>query len=168
MRRAFLLAPAFACLLAAPAFAADATEDPTSAATTVQATTAVPPVVSAEATEAALAAARAERAQRIELNARMTAVLETSQKTVAGLQKMIEATTDPVMVRDLEKRMMQAKQETTLDLMRVQATFARENGRIAQAEQIEAEIAEVLAPKRIVPSTSAARTGAVAPAGGAR
>jgi len=87
----------------------------------------------------------------------------------AILQKMIEATTDPATLRDLEKRMAQVKQDTTLDLLRVQASFARENGRVAQAEKLGAELAEILNPKRAVPTaTSSVRGGAALPAGGAR
>jgi hypothetical protein len=169
MRRAFLLVSASACLLVSPAFAADATDEPTPAATSAVSTTVVPSTLTPEQAEAAAQAARIERAQRLELNARMNAVIEASQKSVAGLQKMIEATTDPATLRDLEKRMSQVKTETTLDLMRVQATFARENGRIAQAEKIEAELAEILNPKRAVPTaTSSVRGGAALPAGGAR
>jgi hypothetical protein len=169
MRRAFLLVSASACLLAAPVFAADATDEPTPVSATTTSITAAPSTLTPEQAEAAAQAARVERAQRLELNARMNAVIEASQKSVAGLQKMIDVTKDPATRRDLEKRMAQVKTETTLDLLRVQATFARENGRVAQAEKIEAELAEILNPKRAVPATtSSARTGAALPAGGAR
>ena len=168
MRRRLLLASASACLLVTPAFAADA---PVAAASSAAVPTRVttPSTVTPEQAEAALEAARVERAERVELNTRMTAVIEASQKNVMGLQKMIDASTDAKTRRDLELRMAQAKRETTFDLLRVQATFAREKGRIAQAEKIEAEIEEALNPKRVAPAASSqARTDAVAPAGGAR
>src|SRR5688572_32692108 len=130
MRRHLLLVPAFACLLASPVPAADIAEDAPSTPTAVTAPSQVAPVAP---TEAELEAARVERLQRIELNNRMNAVLEVSLKTLAGLQAVINATTDPATLRDLELRMAQVKRGTTLDLLRVQATFARENGRIAQA-----------------------------------
>jgi hypothetical protein len=166
MRRVLLLASAAACLVVSPAFPADNT--PTALPAPMPTDAASTPLTPAEA-QAAIDAARVERAQRVELNARMNAVIEASQKAVAGLQKVIEATTDASVRRDLELRVMQVKRGTTLDLMRVQATFARETGRIAQAEKIEADLAEILNPKRATPGAGAqVRTGVVAPAGGAR
>ena len=160
MRRVLSAASATACLLASPVLAAE-----TSAPTTIPMNVASPMTTP---TPAELEAVRIERAERIELAARMDAVIEASQKTVAGLQKMIESTTDASARRDLELRMSQVKRETTLDLMRVQATFAREKGRIAQAEKIEAELEEILNPKRVVPSVPTNVRTSVAPGGGAR
>ena len=164
MRHIFLLASTFACVLTSPAFTAEtAAELPT-------------PVVSAgpaqaAPTEAELEAARIERTQRAVLNARMEAVIDASNKTLVGLQAMIDATSDPATLKNLEGRMAQVKRGTTIDLLRVQATFARENGRMAQAEQIDAEIDAILNPTRraTAPRTSPTRVPAeVAPTGGAR
>ena len=160
MRRVLSVATATACLLASPVFAAE-----NSAPTTIP-MNAAPSVTAPSPGE--LEAARIERAERVELAARMDAVIEASQKAVAGLQKMIEATSDPIARRDLEGRMAQAKRQTTLDLMRVQASFAREKGRIAQAEKIEAELDEILNPKRVTPAAPTNVRTTVAPAGGAR
>jgi hypothetical protein len=164
MRRALLLASAAAaCLIVSPVIAEDTT--PTAATAPIPAEEGAARLTPAEQ-EAAIEAARIERAERIELHARMNTVVEASQKTVAGLQKMIESATDPSLRRELELRVAQAKRETMLDLMRVQATFAREKGRVAQAEKIEAELAEILNPKRITPNaTTQVRTGTIAPAG---
>ena len=156
MRRILLLASASACLFAFPTRAAETAADlPTAAATAAPA--ALP-------TDAAREAARIERLQRAELNARMEAVLEASKKTLAGLQAMIDVTTDPATLEDLEARMAQVKRGTTIDLLRVQATFAREHGRLEQAAEIDAQIDAILNPKRpavAAPANSdAARTNA--------
>lgn len=151
MRRILLLASASACLFAFPIRAAETAADvPTSTVTAGPA--------QAAPTEAEIQAAKIERAQRGELNARMEKVLETSKKTLEGLQLMIDATSDPAVLKDLEARMTQVKKDTTIDLLKVQATFARETGRIEQADAIDAEIEAILNPKRPV----------AAPAGGAR
>jgi len=163
MRRILLLASASACLFAFPARAAESVSDVPTAATSAGNTV-------ARATEAELAAAKIERFQRAELNARMDKVLEESKKTLAGLQAMIDATTDPATLKDLEARMTQVKQGTTIDLLKVQSTFARENGRIEQADEIDAQIEAILNPKRAVSAVriDASPRAAVAPEGGAR
>ena len=162
MRRILLLASVSACVLTSPTFAAEPAADVPTAAVTAGTARTTP-------TEAELEAARIERLQRAELNARMGAVIEASNKTLAGLQAMIDVTRDPATLRDLESRMAQVKRGTTIDLLRVQATFAREHGRIAQADAIDAEIDAILNPKRPAPATAAAfRRAAVTPEGGAR
>ena len=138
MRRILLLA-ASACILTSPVLAAD---PPTAAPDAARVATAP--------SEAELQAAKIERLQRGELNARMEKVIEASKKTLAGLQEMIDATRDPATLKDLETRMAQVKKGTTIDLLKVQATFARENGRIEQAAAIDAEIDAILNPKRPV------------------
>jgi len=159
MRRILLLASASACLFAFPTRAAETAADvPTSSANVP--TAANSPRVLPVPTETDLAAAKIERLQRADLNARMDAVLEISKKTLAGLQAMIDATTDPATLKDLEARMTQVKQGTTIDLLKVQSTFARENGRIEQADEIDGQIEAILNPKRPVSAT--------VPAAGAR
>jgi hypothetical protein len=143
MRRILLLVAASACFAA-----------PTTDAAGGKLSTAPSTQASVVQSEAAVLAARSERQQRVELNRRMEAVLEASKKTLAGLQAMIDASTNPATTEDLERRMAEVKKGTTIDLLRVQATFAREHGRIAQADAIDAEIDAILNPKR--------------PAGGAR
>ena len=104
------------------------------------------------------------QAERADLNARMNAVLEAGNKTIAGLQKMIDAAPAGASTQDLERRMAQAKQDLTLELLRVQATFAREKGRMAQADEIDAQIDAILHPKRpagAAATSSAARAQAV-------
>jgi hypothetical protein len=162
MPRKLLLALVSVSILASPALAAEDAAAPTA---DVSARTSV-----AAPTDAEVEAARSERLQRIELAARMDAVIEASNKTLAGLQKLIDATTDPATGRDLERRMAEVKRGTQIDLLRVQATFARENGRIAQAEQIDAEIEAILNPKRPARPAGAApaRTSVAPAAGGAR
>ena len=159
MRRILLLASASACLFAVPTRAAETAADHP---TTVTAGPAAVP------TEADREAARIERLQRAELNARMEAVLEASKKTLAGLQAMIDVTTDPATLEDLEGRMAQVKRGTTIDLLKVQATFARENGRLEQAAEIDAQIDAILNPKRPAVATPANSDAARTNAAGAR
>lgn len=106
------------------------------------------------------------RLERADLNARMNAVLEEGNKTIAGLQKMIDASPAGASIQDLERRMAQAKQDLTINLLEVQATFAREKGRVAQADEIDAQIDAILHPKRPAAATpansNAARTNASA------
>src|SRR6185436_8097647 len=113
MRRFFLLAAASACLLTLPVLTL-AAETTANSPSIVAIEKAAPPQ-----SEAAIEAARVERSQRAELTARMDAVIEASTKTLVGLQKLIDATTDPAMVQDLERRMAQVKFDTQLDLLRV-------------------------------------------------
>ena len=151
MRRILLFYVVCACILSSRA---SATEKAVESATPVQ----------SEVAAAELEAARIERAERAELNARMEAVLEAANKNIAGLQTMIDASPGLLVTQDLERRMAQAKQGLVIDLLRVQATFAREKGRIAQADEIDAQIDAILHPKRpagLAPSNSdAARTNA--------
>ena len=62
--------------------------------------------------------------------------------------------------------MAQATQDLTINLLKVQATFAREKGRVAQADEIDAQIDAILHPKRPAVATpansNAARTNASA------
>jgi len=163
MRRILLLASASACLFAFPTRAAETAADvPTTSVTSGPAL--------AAPTEAELQAAKIERAQRAELNARMEKVLDASKKTLEGLQLMIDATSDPAVLKDLEARMTQVKKDTTIDLLKVQAGFARENGRVEQADAIDAEIEAILNPKRQLPAgrTEGATRAIVTPEGGAR
>jgi hypothetical protein len=163
MRRSLLLAVASACVLTSPTLAAETAADLPTENVTAGAAQAAP-------TDAEIAAARAEHLQRAELNARMDAVLEASKKTLAGLQTMIDASKDAATVRELEGRMAEVKKGTTIDLLKVQATFARENGRIEQANEIDAEIDAILHPKRPAPVAGAAASqrAVVGPVGGAR
>ncbi len=145
MRRILLFYVVCACLLSTRS---DAAPRAAEATTTVQ----------SEQTTVEVDAARIERLERVDLNARMNAVLEAATKNIAGLQKMIDASTNAATTKDLENRMAQAKQGLTIDLLQVQATFAREKGRVTQAEEIDAQIEAILRPKRpaVAPSVSSA------------
>ena len=120
--------------------------------------------------DAARLAANSERQQRIELSRRIQAAFEHSNQVVAGLSSQAMKIRDPNMRRDLERRVAQAKFELQIELLRVQARFARENGRIGQAQDLEAQIAAATAPrvtKAPVPPDSPATDGRPA-TGGAR
>ena len=149
MRRILLFYVVCACILSSRA---SATEKATEATAPVQ----------SEEQAGQIETARLERA---DLNARMNAVLEGGNKTIEGLQKRIDASPAGASTEDLEKRMAQAKQDLTINLLRVQATFAREKGRVAQADEIDAQIDAILHPKRpagaAAAASDAARTNAV-------
>jgi hypothetical protein len=153
MRRILLFYVLCACVLSSRA---SATPQVVESATTVE----------AQQAAADLESARIERLERADLNARMNAVLEEGNKTIEGLQKMIDASPAGASTQDLERRMAQAKQDLTINLLRVQATFAREKGRVAQADEIDAQIDAILHPKRPAAATpansNAARTNASA------
>ena len=161
MRRKLLIALVSTILLPCTSFAAEAPAELPTAVPTAGSAAAAP-------TEAALEAARLERHQRVELNARMQAVIDASKKNIAGLQTLIDAKPDAATLKSLEGRMAQVKRGTTIELLRVQATFARESGRNAQADAIDAEIEAVLNPTRPLTVRAASAPRAVAPEGGAR
>jgi hypothetical protein len=140
MHRILLLAAACACLCTVTARAGETAAGPSTTTEITGPAQAVPGA-------AALDAARVERTQRAELSARMQAVIDASKKTLAGLQTLIDATTDVGTLLELEARMAQVKQGMQVDLLRVQSTFARENGRAAQANAIDAQIDAILHPK---------------------
>lgn len=97
--------------------------------------------------DAARVAANSERQQRAELSRRIQAAFERSNQVVAGLSSQAMKIRDPNVRRDFERRVAQAKCELQIELLRVQAAFARENGRIAQAQDLEAQIAAATAPR---------------------
>jgi hypothetical protein len=114
-------------------------------------------------------AAARERLQRDELSRRIQAAVEASGKVVAGLSAQAAAIRDPNRRVELDRRLAQAKRELQIELLRVQAQFARESGRLAQARDLDAQIAAATSPR----TTKAAAPSDVAPAtpassGGAR
>jgi hypothetical protein len=111
-----------------------------------------------------------DRLQREELSRRIQAVVEQSGKVVAGLSAQAATMRDANLRLELDQRLAQAKSELQIELLRVQAQFARENGRTRQAQDLEAQIAAATAPRvtnasmRPEPATTSARPAT----GGAR
>jgi stringent starvation protein B len=93
-----------------------------------------------------------ERLQREELSRRIQAAVDQSSKVIAGLSTQAAAIRDPNVRVALDRRVAQAKHELQIELLRVQARFARENGRIGQAQDLEAQIAAFTAPRVTKPS----------------
>jgi hypothetical protein len=86
-------------------------------------------------------AAARERHQRDELSRRIQRAVEQSQSVIAGLSAQAATLRDPDARLELNRRLEQAKQEREVELLRVQADFARENGRLAQAQELDRQIA---------------------------
>jgi stringent starvation protein B len=107
---------------------------------------------------AARLAADSERQQRAELGRRIQAAFERSNQVVAGLSSQAKMIRDPNAKRDLERRVAQAKFDFQIELLRVQAVFAREHGRLAHAQDLEAQVAAALARQ----SAKTARTAQTA------
>lgn len=78
------------------------------------------------------------------------ALLDREATQLAELDARLPGAFDEAAVLALQREIEQVKQETELQVMRVQADFARREGRVAQAEQIEAALAEMAAPRPAV------------------
>jgi len=68
----------------------------------------------------------------------------------------------------LQREIERVKEETELQILRVQADFARREGRLEQAAEIEAALAEMTAPRSAAPAAGAARQSSAASAAGAQ
>lgn len=132
--------------------------------------TEAPVRIQAETDRMRLAAA-SERQQRAELSRRIQATVERSRKVIAGLSAQAALVRDPNRRVELDRRLEQAKLDLQIELLRVQAQFARDNGRVAQARDLEVQIAAALQPRTANAAASPAPTSGTtaSPAnGGAR
>lgn len=86
------------------------------------------------------------------------AELETGQKAAVGEGALLE----------LQREIERVKEETELQILRVQADFARREGRLEQADQIEAALAEMTAPRPASQTATPAARTPEAPAAGAQ
>ena len=84
--------------------------------------------------------------------------LETGMETAAGESALLA----------LQREIERVKEETELQILRVQADFARREGRLEQAAEIEAALAEMTAPRSAAPAAGPARQSSAAPAAGAQ
>ena len=80
---------------------------------------------------------------------RIAAVVEAEQVAAADLQARIDAATDDEELAALQRELEALKKETRVEILRVQADFAREEGRLEQAEAIEAAIENLRNPPRL-------------------
>ncbi len=113
-------------------------------------------------------AATRARMQREELSRRIQAAVEQSGKVIAGLGAQAATLRDPNLRLALDRRIAQAKSDLQIELLRVKANFARETGRAAQAQELEAEIAAATKPKISKSATPSGTTSATPSTGGAR
>ncbi len=102
-----------------------------------------------ETTAAAAAAPRA-RESLSPCQQAIRALLDREAAQLAELDARLPGAADEGAVLALQREIEQVKQETELQVMRVQADFARREGRTAQADQIEAALAEMAAPRPAV------------------
>ncbi|MDO9695250.1 MAG: hypothetical protein Q7W56_10985 [Candidatus Latescibacteria bacterium] len=80
------------------------------------------------------------------------ALLDREAAQLAELEARVPAAADAAAFLALQREIEQVKQDTELQVMRTQAQHARLEGRVEQAEQIEAALAEMAAPRpAIVP-----------------
>jgi len=88
-------------------------------------------------------------------------VLEDERKTLTDLRARFAAASNPEAALQVQREIEQVKVGTEVALLRVQATFARREGRLEHARRIEAEIEEVLNPRTPAAATPTRR---IAPA----
>lgn len=87
--------------------------------------------------------------------AEINAALADERARVAGLQARLDDTADDEAALALLREMEQTKQATEVEVLRIQAKHARLAGRDAQATEIEAAIAVILAPTPVAPPAHA-------------
>jgi hypothetical protein len=78
------------------------------------------------------------------------AVLDAEAATVNGLRERIRAARTPDEAIALQRELERAKFEAEVSILRVQAKFAREGGRTALAEHLDAAIAQLTNPTKPV------------------
>jgi hypothetical protein len=75
------------------------------------------------------------------------AAWEASQVAVAAVEQQISATTDPMAALALQRQVEEMREQVEVELLRIQARYARQEGRLDDAAQIDAAIAEMTAPR---------------------
>jgi len=73
-------------------------------------------------------------------------VLETEKATLASLGVQLERAADHEAALATQKQVERTKQDTELQLLRIQADYARQEGRETQAAEIESAIERILNP----------------------
>jgi len=93
--------------------------------------------------------------------------LAAERALVAELEARLEGAPDEPAALDLLREIERTKQQTEIEILRLQAKHARLAGREEQAAEIEAVVQQILAPA-LVPVPAAASGSAASPAGDAR
>ncbi len=76
-------------------------------------------------------------------------VLDREDAQVAALQAELARIADPMAALAVQRRIEKVKQDSEVELLRVQATHARAAGKSALAAQLDAAIAEMTAPRAV-------------------
>jgi hypothetical protein len=85
------------------------------------------------------------------------ALLDREAAQLSELEARVPAAVDGAAFLSLQREIERVKQDTELQVMRTQAQYARLEGRVEQAERIEAALAEMAAPRPAAAPTE--RTG---------
>jgi hypothetical protein len=119
-------------------------------------------------TAAPIRAARPRRAPS-PMALEMNTLLEDERVALRDLQARYRSAADPATALDAQRRIEQLKVNTEIGLLRIQASWARREGRAEQASHLEKAIEEILHPqpplttvKRPLPADDARRTAAPA------
>lgn len=91
--------------------------------------------------------------------AELRAARDAGVSAIAELRARLRATSSPAEAQALRRRITRAKLETEASLLRLQAGWARSDGRLDVAAQLERDAASLLAPRPRDPA-AAARRGA--------
>lgn len=92
-------------------------------------------------------------------------VVNAERARLAELEARLRDTADDTAALSLLREIEQVKQGTEVEILRIQAKFARSAGREAQAQEIEAAVTQILAP---APALAAPPASTVSPSGDAR
>jgi len=77
--------------------------------------------------------------------------IDAQRMALIALQERFERTADPNEARAIQREIEATKQGTELQILRIQARYARLGGREAAARRIEAAIEQLLHPPAVVP-----------------
>jgi hypothetical protein len=77
----------------------------------------------------------------------IVAACDASQIAVDALTQQIAATTDATAALALQRQVEQMRSQLEIELLQIQARYARQEGRLADAAEIEAAIEQMMAPR---------------------
>lgn len=148
MKQSSLFAALVALALSAPAFAAESAP----AAEPVIETPAAE--VSAAATTPAPAAVRRAPHRMTPLAIAMAGVVESEKASMATLKARLASAKDGAAMDAVNREIEQLKVDTEVQLLTLQATHHRQNGRPALADELEMAIRELRMPQRALEPAS--------------
>jgi len=93
------------------------------------------------------------------LTQEITQAIDAQRVLLIALQERFERTSDQNEARDVQREIEAVKQGTELQILRIQARYARLGGREAAARRIEAAIEQILHPPAVVPAVDRAARG---------